>query len=376
MLVLSNVVPAVAVTAASGVFDRQPISRMLTVSLVLQGVAIAAIGIWSDSVAVLLGLAVVVGASGAVVRSSVRGGVALVADGDQAQYRSSTALVNIVRSVVTFVAPALAGLSVAAVGADATLMVSGALALLTAGGLLVTKSHRWLVPAPAEEAASDDADAAERQPGAEVSVAPNAALLTLLLALGAVVSCAFYMDEPVLLPFSTEDLSAGVGGYSAIFVAWGAGVMIGSALYVRVLDRPMLRVCGIATMCTAFAYLALGFAPNLGVALAVCVAGGIANGFDWPALAAAVQEAAPADRQASVAARLESMLTAGPAVGILLGGVLADVVSNRFAIGFAGVLVLVAVAIGVLLHRRVVVRPETHRFTVPVPSAVAAGGAS
>ncbi len=193
--------------------------------------------------------------------------------------------------------------------------------------------------------------------------------LPLLLAFTAVICTGLAMDEPSLLPYSEQSLHAGAGGYGAILSFWGFGIIVGSLAFSRMLHIPMLLIAAGGTTLTAIGYLGLAGAPTLSFACAVSVIGGVGNGFSWVALVTAVQEATPENRQGQAASRLEGIATAGPAIGYVLGGVIADVASPRLTLLIPGLVALAVLAIGTAI---IALRNPRGPGSAPVEVAVGA----
>jgi MFS family permease len=74
--------------------------------------------------------------------------------------------------------------------------------------------------------------------------------------------------------------------------------------------------------------------------------GGAGNGIQWVALITAVQQLTRADYQARVISLVESLGTAMPGLGFVIGGAVAALLSPRasFVVAGAGVLMVLAVA--------------------------------
>ena len=74
--------------------------------------------------------------------------------------------------------------------------------------------------------------------------------------------------------------------------------------------------------------------------------GGAGNGIQWVALITAVQQLTRADYQARVISLLESLGTAMPGLGFVIGGAVAALFNPRtsFVVAGAGVLAVLAVA--------------------------------
>jgi MFS family permease len=93
-------------------------------------------------------------------------------------------------------------------------------------------------------------------------------------------------------------------------------------------------------------------APTLAVACAASVVGGTGNGVQWVAMISAVQELTAAPMQARVLSVLESISAAVPALGFVIGGLIADLQSPRAAFAFAGTGVILVVAVAAPLLGR------------------------
>lgn len=350
MLLCKQVVPGVLMPLAGTSLDRLSVGRSLTLAFAAQAVALAAVGALGYG-PLLFPIAVAAGTAGAIVRASLRTGVARSLTGTD--LRAGNAVLNITLGVCGLLGPALAAVAVAAAGAGPALL--GTAVLLALCGVVaismpaLAATDRSGLAATGE--AFDDAPAVRRR-------AQGAVPLSWLLALVGLVTCVFSMDDPALLAYSEHSLSAGIEGYGAIFTAWGVGVTLGSILYTRLLHWPMLRVYALATTLAGCAYLGMAVSPSIGVTCAIAVVGGIGNGMDWVAIVTAVQEAAPRGQEARAARHLEAIGMVGPGVGIVIGGVLADLTTPRLALMVPGALALLVLLLGTLAVR---VREERRR---------------
>ncbi|MDQ8046064.1 MAG: MFS transporter [Patulibacter sp.] len=342
MLLCKQVAPGALVPLAGPTLDRLSVGRALTVAFALQAVALLAISAIGYG-PLLFPIAVLAGAAGAIVRALVRTGAALSLPGDD--LRAGNAFLNIAMAVCGLAGPALAAVAVSAFGALPVLAaVAGLLAVCSA--LAACMPHlagdASAVVATADEPAQDD----HRQR----SGAPQVPLAWLLGLVG-LVTCVFSMDDPTLLAYSERALHAGVEGYGLIFAAWGVGVTAGSVVFTRLLHWPMLRVYALATTLAGCAYLGMSVSPSLGVTCAIAIVGGVGNGMDWIAIVTAVQETAPRGQEARAARHLEAIGMVGPGVGILVGGVLADLTTPRLTLLIPGVLALLVLLLGTLAVR-------------------------
>lgn len=339
MLVCSQVAPGLLIGLLAERADRWDFRRALACAFALQGLAVLLLVVLSLPI---YGAAIGVGLCGAVVRSQLRSGLAQVAHGDL--FRAGSALLNGIRGVTSLAGPALAAASLATFGPDATLLVVGA-ALVASGGLGLVMT-RLVIDTAGTGADSECADAATTR--VSRPVAP------LLLLVGFVLA-AMSVDEPALLAYVERGLGDGVGGYGALLTAWGVGTLIGTALFTRVLGRPMLQVFAGAMGVSALAHAGLYVAPSLPFAVAAAVLGGAANGMDWAALSTAVMERAAIGDEGRVAARLEAVATTAPALGFVVGGAMAASLAPRLVLlvpAAAGALILLGFVIQWLFRRR------------------------
>ena len=340
MLLCKQVFPGFAVHAAGPKLDRIPLRSAAAWSFGIAAAALAAVAQNGYGVA-LFALAAIIGLAAAIARSSLRASIARVLPGDQ--LRGGNAVLNVIIGVVTPVAPAVATLLVALLSPEMALV---ACAIAFVGLVLAALTLPSL-------AAARDSVGAEEGAAAHAGTSPSRVPVLLLLLLGGVAVSASAMTEPTMLPFSIHALGAGVAGYGALTVGWAIGVTIGSLLFTRLLHVSMLKVFAGATAVSGIAYIAMGLSPSIEVAVAFAVLGGLGTGMDWVAVVTAVQERAPRGAEAAAAARLESFAMVGPALGVLAGGALADLVSERAAIIAPGVLSLGALCIaGIYLSLR------------------------
>jgi MFS family permease len=168
---------------------------------------------------------------------------------------------------------------------------------------------------------------------------------TLLIGQSLALIC-FTIVVPIEVIYAKESLKTTDAGFGILMSAWGAGIVIGSLLFLALKKRSGLLIILVASAAVGFAYLGMSQAGTLAVACAFSVLGGAGNGVQWVAVMTALQEATPSEFQARMAGLLESLGAAMPGVGFLLGGTIVALGSPRtaFAVAGAGILVLVIVA--------------------------------
>lgn len=335
MLVCTQLLPNLGVALAASRFDAMAVRPVFVAATAAQAVGALVIAATGYGVAFYVA-AFVIGAGSSVARAQLRTGIARADGGDGDLLRAGNALLGVLRGPAGLLGPAAAGLCIALLGGTATVLVIGCAQLalvLAAVGLPAMRP----VGASVSDAVEADAD----RPVTAASTVP----VGVLLATAGVMLFLFSVDEPVLLAYADQALGAGSAGYSAIFVAWGAGLLLGGLVFARMLRVPMLTVFALGLALNVLGHIGLLTAPSLGFALVGALVGGIGNGMDWSALSTAIQEAAPAGQEGRTAGRLESLATIGCGLGIVAGGLFADVAGPRATLAipvFGGIAILIA----------------------------------
>jgi MFS family permease len=157
---------------------------------------------------------------------------------------------------------------------------------------------------------------------------------------------------PIEVIYAKETLDAGDTGYGLMLGSWGAGMVVGSVVFATLRRAPLPILLFFSTVAIGAGYLGMAAAQTLAVACAASIVGGAGNGVQWVAMVSAVQELTAARMQARVLGTLESVASATPGVGYLLGGLIATSWSPRatFLVAGAGVIAIV-VASAMLLGR-------------------------
>jgi MFS family permease len=169
----------------------------------------------------------------------------------------------------------------------------------------------------------------------------------LLLTGQALALVCFTLIVPIEVVYAKQSLGTTSAGFGALLAAWGAGIVLGSVVYIAVRERSALGLILVSSAAIGVAYIGMAAAETLWLACALSVVGGTGNGIQWVAVMTGLQEATPPRFQARVTGFMESIGAAIPGVGYLLGAVIAALVSPRaaYAVAGAGVLALVAVAL-------------------------------
>lgn len=338
LLVCKQIAPGAIVPMTGSLLDRLSVGRGLMFAFALQAATLVAIGLVGYGVPLFL-LAVSSGIAGTLVRSLLRTGFARVLPGEA--LRGGNAFASIGVGVTGLIGPALAAVCVSTFGTSVALLAAGACMFLS-----VAIASRIPQSGVTPVEAGSEADEAHVTRRATSNVSLNWLLVgvTAMIVLGT-------MDEPALLAYSERSLDAGIGGYGAFLAAWGVGMTLGGLVFSRLLERSMLAVAATAAVVTAVAWLGLSVAPTIAVAGVFAVLGGLGNGVCWIALVTAVQEAAPMGKEGSTATRLESIVSAAPAFGIVIGGVVSDLAGPRATFLIPGVVAIGLMVAGLSLVR-------------------------
>ena len=142
---------------------------------------------------------------------------------------------------------------------------------------------------------------------------------TLLVGQSLALIC-FTLVVPIEVIYAKESLGTTDAGFGILLSSWGAGIVLGSLLYLWLKHRTGLAMILLSSAAVGVAYLGMSQAGTLLVACAFSVLGGAGNGIQWVAVMTALQEATPAEFQARMSGLLESLGAAMPGVGFLLGG--------------------------------------------------------
>ena len=162
----------------------------------------------------------------------------------------------------------------------------------------------------------------------------------------------FTLIVPIEVIYAKETLRAGDAGYGWLLSAWGAGILVGSLVYVRVKAVRASRLILVSTATIGVAYCGMALAPTIVVACTWAVLGGTGNGVQYVSVVTALQERTPAELQARVSGLFESIGAAMPGIGFVLGGVLTELGSSRLAFAVAGGGLLVLLAVGWVVGQR------------------------
>jgi MFS family permease len=179
----------------------------------------------------------------------------------------------------------------------------------------------------------------------------------------------FTLIVPIEIIYAQETLHTGDAGYGILLSSWGAGIVLGSLVFLAVRGRSATGLVLLSTLAIGAAYLGMAVARELWLACAFSVIGGLGNGIQWVSVMTALQESTPDDLQARVTGLLEAIASAMTGVGFLIGGLITSVTSPPTAFAVSGVGVVVLVLLGAAFGAV----PEGGATPQPRPAAPSGG---
>jgi len=247
---------------------------------------------------------------------------------DEAQEaeRKANAALNVAFSVTFVTGPVLGGVLVAAAGAPAALFIDVG-SFLICGALLIDLHPH------VEEAGGDSVRSRLRAAWRHINEAPS--LRGLLLAEAAAL---IFIESggPIEVAYVKATLHAGDRGFGLLVTTWGAGAVLGSVVFARLVRRPLGAMLSAGTFALGGAYVGFAAAPSLVLACLAALVGGVGNGLQWPSLISLVQRVTPQPLQGRMMGAVESLGALCLAIGLSLGGILVALSSPRAAFAVVG----------------------------------------
>jgi MFS family permease len=366
--IAAKFLPALLAPILTARLDQMAVRRSLPAVYVLEAAAFAALALIASGdflLALVLALALLDGALAITGRSLTRGAVATVLQ-PAGLLKEGNALMNIGFAVSSVGGAALAGLLIAKFSVATALLFDAASFLAIAILLAMTRGlpRAHVEQEPFRERFAAGMRFARRSPAVRLLLIGQAFALVL-----------FTLVVPIEVIYAKESLGTTDAGFGILIASWGAGIVLGSLVYLLVKQRSPLALIVVATALIGVAYLGMATAESLLVACLISIVGGAGNGMQWISVVTTLQEMTPADYQARIVGLLESLGAAMPGVGYLIGGVLVALGSPRTAYAVAGIGVLVLVLAALLVRPRLrrgsVMRHRNGTGDVPLPETLA-----
>jgi MFS family permease len=257
--------------------------------------------------------------------------------------RAGNAILNVAFTGGAAVGPALAGGLVAASGVQTALFLDAA-SFYAVAWMLFTAG-----PLPQAEV---EPGHLREQVRAGLDYLRGQVTLLRLITAEAAALIFFSAVVPIEVVYAKQTLGASDTGYGILLASWGAGMVLGSVVFATARRASLQSQLFFSTIAIAGAYLGMAVAPTLAIACAASVVGGTGNGVQWVAMISAVQELTSSQMQARVLSVLESISAALPALGFVIGGLIAEVQGPRATFAFAGFGAVLVVAVAAPLLGR------------------------
>jgi hypothetical protein len=357
---VAKFLPALAAPALTARLDRAPLRRVLPTLYLMEAAIYAGLALMAQSgfqVALVLVLGLVDGSLSITGRGLTRGAVAGVLQ-PAGMLKEGNALLNVGFAVSSVGGAALAGVLIDRLGLPAALLFDAASFVAIAGVLAATGGL------PQVEMTSEPWTTRVR---AGLRFARRPGPVRALLAGQALAMVCFTLVAPIEVIYAKRSLGTTSAGFGAIVASWGAGIVIGSLVYMVVRRRSAAALIVGSTAAVGAAYIGMAAAAALPVACALSVLGGTGNGVQWIAVVTALQEATPADLQARISGLLESIGAAMPGLGYIIGGAIVAVASPRTAFAVAGAGVLALALAGLIARSRLTASGQAPRHPSAAP---------
>jgi MFS family permease len=235
-------------------------------------------------------------------------------------------------------APAVGGLLAGAFGSGVPLAVDAATFVVVTVAAVLVRTRRVPERVPAVDGSS------QARGGFAILRADR--VLAPLLAGVVLVVLLVGMVDVVLVYLVRETLHSGGVWYGVVEASWMAGMVGGSLGAGRVgTERRQVRatLAGAALACAGLAGFAV--APGVGILVPLSVLGGVGNGYAGTCLSILLVARTPDSARGRVSATANAVFGAAQGASLLLGGVVALVLSPRAIYAVAGVLGLAAAGI-------------------------------
>ncbi|MGH2908395.1 MAG: MFS transporter [Solirubrobacteraceae bacterium] len=333
----SQAAPAVLGPLLVGRFDRMSARTLLPALYWLEALLYGALA-WLTTRFTLAPVLVLVVIDGvlALAARSIAGAARTELLKPSGLVREGGAVASISFSAAYLAGPLLGGVVTSIGGSEAALLLDcGLFAVM--GLVLVSRS----VPASTVH----DGPERGRLRAAIAHIRHDRPVLTLLTVQTLIYIC-FTIPTPLEVVYTTHTLHAGSTGYGALMAVWGGAALVGSLAYARLRHGSSRVLMTVAIVLGAAGFAEMAIAPTLAVALVGAAIAGLSNGLASVVFGVELQEIVPQSWMALAMSVNQSLMLLAPGVGIVLGGVIATLVSVRFAFGVSAAASLLVAAVG------------------------------
>ncbi len=336
LLLAAGTIPLVLLARPVGRLVDAHDSRRLLVGGGLAEVAATIPLIFLHSIAPIVLLVAVLGAAASVTAATWAALIPRVVGEDHiAEAVSAQQSLNVLALVA---APAVGGLLAGAFGSGVPMAIDAAtFAFVTVAAALV-RTRRVPERTPTAEGTS-------RARGGFAILHADPVLAPLLAGVALVVLLVGMVDV-VLVYLVRDTLHAGGVWYGVTEASWMAGMVAGALGAGRIAtERGRVRatIAGAAVACAGVAGFAV--APAVAILIPLSVLGGVGNGFAGTSLSTLLIARTPDNARGRVSAAANAVFGSAQGASLLLGGLVAIVLSPRTIYAVAGVLGLAAAGV-------------------------------
>jgi MFS family permease len=332
----TGILPALLTPVLVARFERPPPRLVLPAIYAAEAAAFGILALLVDhfSLPVVVVIAAIDGALALTAKTIARAVTAAMLE-PEGELRAGNAILNVAFTGGAAVGPAAAGGLVAAFGVQWALILDAFSFYVIAWILLTAGQLPQAEPEPGH---------LREQVRAGLDYIRDQVTLKRLIAVEAVALLFFSAVVPIEVVYAKDALGVGDTGYGVLLASWGIGMVLGSVVFAAMRRASLPVLLLFSTLAIAVGYLGMAAAPTLAVACAASAVGGTGNGVQWVAMISAVQELTAASMQARVLSVLESISSAMPAIGFVIGGLIASAQGPRATFVFAGAGVVLIVA--------------------------------
>ena len=348
LFISAQFLPAFVAPVLTARVDQLKLRRVLPSIYLGEALVFALLAILADSfsLALVLVLALLDGALMLTARGLSRGAVNAVLQ-PKGLLREGNALLNVGFAAASVGGAALGGVLVDTFGISSALLVDAASFAVIAVLLATCR---------ALPAASTEREPFRERIRAGLRYARTNRTARILIGGESLAVVFFTLIVPIEIVYAAETLETGEIGYGLLLSAWGAGIVLGSLLFLGVRRRSVSALILLSSLAIGSAYLGMAVSRELWLACSFSVLGGLGNGVQWVSVMTALQESTPAGLQARITGLLESLTSATTGLGFLLGGVITAVASPPTAFAVSGFGVVLLVVLGAMFR----IVPEAH----------------
>jgi MFS family permease len=338
LFIAAQFLPAFLAPALTARMDQVAMRRALPLIYLGEALVFGTLALLAESfsLAPVLGLALLDGVLMLTARGLSRAAVNAVL-GPVRLLREGNGLLNIGFAIASVGGSALGGVLVASFSVSVALFVNAA-SFAVVAAVLVTCKHLAATHTDREPLLSRLREG--------LRYARRDRMARVLLCGEAVAIVFFTLIVPIEIVYAEETLNTDEAGYGILLSSWGAGIVLGSLVFLVVRKRSAALLILSSTLAIGVGYLGMAVSRELWVACAFSVIGGLGNGIQWVSVMTALQESTPHDLQARITGLLESIASAMTGVGFLIGGFITAIASppTAFAVSGIGVVLLVLLA--------------------------------